>query len=724
MYNKYKNKYLLYKKMFGGTVLENSQPKTTDNIKTPEIFIKEINKILLNEDISPEEKFENIKRIIGLLLDKETSSWIYYKSFNDKSLFRIILDLNIDPNIIIEYIETIFNKFMGTFLKISFDFVTFIELTASKTNLYPIIISKENNFSNWINFVIFLKNITLLTDDVVMQYDFLKRKITNPKNIEGLDFYISKNNAISKIIESINIYRKLLLENLDIEQVIPTITLNFNVQIFSDRLIQILEKIIPKSNISLYYNFLLYIHTNINCVKNVSEPFVTICLILKDLINRKNLEELINLTSKTIERRELEPHEKENIYENYLQLLKFNTKEQITLLLKENSELIMQKILDSRFYYFPTTDTFNINFWEGIFTQEEIIFFQSHIKKSTSEETNTIELIKQIIPFYYSEKLTNKKQHSIIYTTLYIVGKLNKKINTIFNSKIVIKGGKALQFKTPKNPKNPRESYYLHITDDLDILVMSSNEFFAKSLSFNLSILVKWLLNINPLNQFVSIKFPNKTQQSPVDNINIVKISYLFPLEYIYGKGPQPPQTLAIVDIDFLQFNPEKNQHNFFSEEKLELIDLVDLQFYIQNLTDFTVEKIYYFIENCCHPSKNFFLGKFMKSIQYVFLNLFNAPDSTLKKIQTSFFNFIGDKEIIINRLKLPLLPFKPIHSQSSSPLTLASAPSSPLTSSASASSASASAPSSPLTLSTSPLTLPPEYLTKEDLFNQIFPPN
>ncbi len=618
MYNKYKDKYLKYKKLIGGSLTE-------------EDFITKINKIL-NSSNSDDAKFEKIKEVIELLTNTTENSFVYYKYFNNKmdSLFNIILNLNVSLESIIEYANVIFNNFIlgnkynyfPTFINL---FVNKIEQTIDQTNFLneitnplPVKISPwiqiiknlTGNFSVWVQNIILLKfiekNSYVLTDEIINKYN----QQIDPKYI-----FIIQNLNLTKIVNSINIYKQVILEN-NLNALTVSLVFNFNLQILSNVLPRILETIDVQTDISPYYNFIFYLYTNFKC-KSQTSP---ICLLIKDLIIKKNLTELKELTSKP-----LEPSSRKTIYGNYMQLLEFYTQKEFEKLF-EDSETIMNKILDSKFYYFPTDEKLNEQYWDGIFSKEELNTFKFNIKQIQQ----IIQQIQQIIP-YYTANFNDSRQHRIIYATLFLVGKLNSK-SMPFDSKIVIKGGKALQFRTPKK-------FQYYDSNDLDLLIISSNPFFAKSLAFNLSILVKWILNNESISSGVKIKFPNNTALDPFDNINIVKILFESSAEFLPGRGLINKEITAIVDIDFIQYDSTKSPYNFFSEEHLELIDVagLGLKFYIQKLNTFVIEKIYYFIENY---NNEFFMSKFSKSIQYVFYALYNNnTENQLRKSFNKLFN-------------------------------------------------------------------------------------
>lgn len=638
MYNKYKDKYLKYKKLIGGSLTE-------------EEFITKINEIL-NSSNSDDEKFEKIKEVISSLKDTTANFFVYYKYFNNKmdSLFNIILNLNVSPELIIGYANIIFDNFISgnsynyfpTFINL---FVNKIEQTIDKTNFLneitkplpvkikswsqitkplPVKISPwiqiiknlTGNFSVWVQNIILLKfiekNSYVLTDEIINKYN----QQIDPKYI-----FIIQILNLTKIVNSIDIYKQVILEN-NLNALTVSLVFNFNPQILSNVLPRILETINVQTDISPYYSFIFYLYTNFKC-KSQTSP---ICLLIKDLIIKKNLTELKELTSKPLE--ELEPSSKKTIYGNYMQLLEFYTQKEFEKLF-EDSETIMSKILDSRFYYFPTDEKLNEQYWDGIFSKEELNTFKDNIQQ-TRKNIQQIQKIRQIIP-RYNANFNDLKQHLIIYATLFLVGKLNSK-SMPFDSKIVIKGGKALQFRIPKK-------FQYYDSDDLDLLIISSNPFFAKSLAFNLSILVKWILNNESISSGVKIKFPNNTALDPFDNINIVKILFESSGEFLPGRGLIDKEITAIVDIDFIQYDSTKSPYNFFSEEHLELIDVaaLGLKFYIQKLNTFVIEKIYYFIENY---NNEFFMSKFSKSIQYVFYALYD--DNTENQLRKSFNKLIN----------------------------------------------------------------------------------
>ena len=105
---------------------------------------------------------------------------------------------------------------------------------------------------------------------------------------------------------------------------------------------------------------------------------------------------------------------------------------------------ILSKIKKCRFYYFSDNGIFNYEFWEDILTNEELDRIKATVQTNLSSSVDINSLIKEMIPYYYSE--LSSDQNKVIYTIVLLVGLLNNKLSSFYNSKIVIKGGKALQF--------------------------------------------------------------------------------------------------------------------------------------------------------------------------------------------------------------------------------------------------------------------------------------
>lgn len=665
MYNKYKNKYLLTKKMVGGTKLSFNDLK------------KSIHQILSSQN-TDSEKFNQIAQLIELIEYTKNSPFIFYKMNEQDYLIDIILNFDID--LVAGYLEMMFMGFIGYFhnksiiTNFSFFIRKIIDRTKTDAKFERIILARQNKFSYFIQLILFFDSIQrtnqMLTNGVIEKFNHLKSILEDPEFEKAANYLIEKNNEYIKILNSINLFKQIS-SNMDVEQVITSQTFNLNVQVLSYELILLIDKIhksleAKPENISKYYNFLSYVYTNINCkdfeidinkqidlVSKYGESKLgfmdNLCSRLKSFITHKIVLNLKTLVSKQFDT--LTPDEKSSIYSSYLELEKNYTQGELGAFLGEDLEQIIQVVKECRFYYLSVT--FNQHFWEGIFNYEELDQLGSQIEKDTAPGVDIIKLIKQMIPYYFSVEFINQEQHNIIYTTLVLVGRLNTKIHEFFNSKIVIKGGKAIQFRPP-HPTIPGEFYK---SDDIDLLIISENPFFAKSLAFNLSILVKHLLKNSPS---VLIKFPNPIASSPTDNINIVKISNkhngkVVPPEFIPGKGLSPglniePGIKSIVDIDFSQYDPKESKYNFFANEFLEPLDHIpNMTFYIQMSNVFIEEKIFYFIKYYLEKN-SFFTEKFSKPIRYLFG--FGQIKSDQRVGEKEFKEFVMSNKFILEILR------------------------------------------------------------------------
>jgi hypothetical protein len=616
MYITYKQKYLAQKKMLGGT-----QTKSL----TQE-FVDSINSILQNEN--KDDVFTNIKKEYT----PPNEHFFFNNIFdnNKNNLINIILNLPIDSNEIIRWIKSIFQELsdrrtgQGQANKyIVFIISQIINKIDSDPSFKTAISAGTNDFDHLINSIYFVVEKTnlhiILTDEIVENYNDLYNRIDSPIYQQYVSLYFQTFNRQYK--NSIELHK--LVNNFETN--FPTIatygsTILFDVHASQNTLRKIIDQIInDQEKIKKLETLILYAYNATPCEKilgetHISEPtqLFTMCEFLLSFLMNQNLVKINELIVKPDSALTL--NEKIIIYKNYLELAKRYSIDQLVQTFKLDMEKIT-RIKGYKYLYLPSDGVFNYNFWEGIISLDEIESLKTAIQQVSS--TGIIQSIKTILPYYYSEQQLSHIQHLIIYTLLYVIGTLNQKLRDIHQTKIVIKGGKALQFRADLYP-----------SDDIDLLVISGNKDFAKVLSFNLSILVKWLIESNPA---VSIKFPNLTPSNPYDNINIVKMSYLSDTQ----------QYIPIADIDFLQYDPTSTKPNFFAENILETISVEQrqLKFYIQNLQAFTSEKIYYYVEYCCN--EYFFMDKFSKSIKFIFIQILNNPNANRNQVWKSFKQFV-----------------------------------------------------------------------------------
>lgn len=657
MYNKYKSKYLKQKNMLGGTMTESE-------------FVLQINQILLNPD--KEKVFDDIMAIIEPH-PNEYENFLYFNIFdnNKNKLIDIIFDLPVNLNKITDYIKLTFKNFISK-TTISPNFTYLIKLIINSTRIHEnFLITSENviihcqensisdmtdelRFNYWIYLIILLTDIyktnILLNDGIISICNCLIEKLKNSNYGKAFYYFINKITGIKhrEVLKSMDVYNLSLDLDRNLDQI--TMIRDFNVKILENKLNPIIDKIISKPNIDQYESFILYIYQNTECDRILHESneskeskesnesnkqLIKICNNLLDFLDKKNFEIIKNLINKPTE--EITNNDKSLIYSTYLKLAhKYSDKKLFDLLsiIQEPNELLL-KIKSYKVYYFPDSNIFNDKFWEGIFTIDELYEIKNEVESNIHINANPIGLLKPIIKNYYSN--LSQEQNIVIYTIVLLVGLLNNKFSIDNKNKIIIKGGKALQFRLLEARGITLRQYE---SDDIDLLVVSEDPMFAKSFSYNFAILIRWILSSD---NNISLRFPN-TYTSNTENNNIVKISYII--------GPN--QFMALSDIDFSQHDSSKP--NFFT-----LLDEINipnkpLKYYIQNLEYFIIEKIYYFIQYFDYSKVDhylsadktfetrgsiipelFYLRKFAKSLQYIFLFIYNLPQSKKKKYWIKF---------------------------------------------------------------------------------------
>jgi hypothetical protein len=225
MYNKYKNKYLIAKKMIGGTQLPSFMKDEEFRVKVIEI---------LNGPGSDLDKFNKIDELTELIQHKKNSPHIFYVIKEGMSLFEIIL--NFDIRMISNYLNQTFAGFVEYFKNKIRDktatsyFTLFIDKIIAKINTNEIFrgifLSQQNHLIQFIRLLLFFDRIAQtnekLTTLTIKEYETLSRSIEyelETKYIKAFDFYISKNDQYRKILNSINMYAKIIY-NLDINEII------------------------------------------------------------------------------------------------------------------------------------------------------------------------------------------------------------------------------------------------------------------------------------------------------------------------------------------------------------------------------------------------------------------------------------------------------------------------------------------------------------------------